>query len=335
LKLAETVQTKDCAASPQSITTDPTEPISPRETSQFTISGVFRLLQEVTLGLTRFWEIERVNQGGGRMLETLLPRLNEGSPLIQAAYWLVLRLGRCFLNEVFIFVADIEIVLSCALMAKEPIRLPLYLLAPSHSQSVTRDMALQSSQKAIMLCAEAVMFSQEYDNWWLQERYGPNRAGIWNALIHEFSFWFKKRPEGYQPIIELYPKDGIQTDNDFPSIAFTSGAALLANQLYHTGMLLLLQKKPRFSTSSSSSSNSMSRLWHVHRICGIAIQNDAAATWDPCLIASLIIAARTLTHESQQTAIVHTLENTQKLTGWNVSQHIANLESEWRLAHGW
>jgi hypothetical protein len=232
-------------------------------------------------------------------------------------------------------VADIETVLSCALMAEKPIRLSLSLPAPSHSRSMTMNSVLQSSQNAIILCAEAVIFSQGYDNRWLQERYGSNRADIWSALIHGLSFWYKQRPEESQPIIELYPKDGIQTDNDFPSIAFTSGAALLANQLYHTGMLLLLQNKPRFSNNSSSSSHSMSILWHVHRICGIAIQNDAAATWDPCLVASLIIAARTLTHESQQTAIVHTLETTQRLTGWNVSHHIENLESGWRLAHGW
>jgi hypothetical protein len=219
-------------------------------------------------------------------------------------------------------------------MAAEPVRLRLPLLAPSHSKYVTEDVALQCAQKAIILCAEAVMFSQGHNDRWLQERYGSNRAEIWNALVHEFSLWFKQRPEGFQPIVELYPKDGLQTDTDFPSIVFTSGAALLGNQLYHTGMLLLLQNKPRFSTSSSSSSTSMSILWHVHRICGIAILNDSAATCDPYMIASLVIAGRTLTHESQQTAIIHTLETTQRLTGWNISQHIEGLEHEWRLADG-
>jgi hypothetical protein len=220
-------------------------------------------------------------------------------------------------------------------MSTTPIRLPLPLLAHSLPQSAAMSEINQPAQNAIGLCVEAVMFSQGDNDRSLQQRYGLNRADTWKALIHSFGVWFKQRPEGFQPIIELYPKDGIQTDNDFPIIAFTSGAALLANQLYHTGMLLLLQNKPRFGNDSSSSSNSMSILWHVHRICGIAIQNDGSATWDPCLIASLIIAARTLTHRSQQTAIVHTLETAQRLTGWNVSQHIEDLTRDWRLADGW
>jgi hypothetical protein len=93
LKLAETVQTKERPPSPQCEVTNPMESIPLREGSQFTISSVFHILQEVTLDLTRFWETERINQDGGRMLETLLPRLENGCPLNQAAYWLILRLG--------------------------------------------------------------------------------------------------------------------------------------------------------------------------------------------------------------------------------------------------
>jgi hypothetical protein len=182
------------------------------------------------------------------------------------------------------------------------------------------------AERAIALCLDAAMFSQEDNCQWLQQQYGLNRAEIWKVLIHAFGIWFKQRPEGLQPIIELYAKDGVHTHNDFPVIAFTSGAALLANQLYHTGM---------FGNSHSSNSNSMSILWHVHRICGIAIQNDGPTTWDPSLIASLIIAARTLTHRSQQMAIVSTLETAQRLTGWNVTAHIEDLKSEWRSADGW
>jgi hypothetical protein len=191
------------------------------------------------------------------------------------------------------------------------------------------------AERAIALCLDAAMFSQEDNCQWLQQQYGLNRAEIWKVLIHAFGIWFKQRPEGLQPIIELYAKDGVHTHNDFPVIAFTNGAALLANQLYHTGMLLLLQNRPRFGNSHSSNSNSMSILWHVHRICGITIQNDGPTTWDPSLIASLIIAARTLTHRSQQMAIVSTLETAQRLTGWNVTAHIEDLKSEWRSADGW
>jgi hypothetical protein len=133
----------------------------------------------------------------------------------------------------------------------------------------------------------------------------------------------------------LYSKDGIQSEHDFPIIAFTSGAALLANALYHLGMLLLLQNKPRIHGRTGSNSSAMSTLWHSHRICGIAIQNDQPTTWDPTLVASLIVAARTLTHRDQQAIIVQTLQNAQRLTKWNITRSIEGLTSEWRLADGW
>jgi hypothetical protein len=217
-------------------------------------------------------------------------------------------------------------------MSKTIVQLPLYRVAQP-IPGTKREFS-QSAQKAISLCIDAAMFSQEDDHW-LHGVYDMSRTEVWKMLIQDFSIWFKQRPEGFQPIIELYAKDGVQTEDDFPVIAFTSGAALLSNQLYHTGMLLLLQHKPRFGITHSSSSNSMSILWHVHRICGIAIQNDGPATWDPCLIASLIIAARTLTHRGQQTAIISTLETAQRLTGWNISAHIEDLKSECRLADEW
>lgn len=179
------------------------------------------------------------------------------------------------------------------------------------------------------------MFSQGDEDRWLQQRYGLNRVEVWKTLLQGFAHWYKHRPQEFQPIIELYPKDGVQSDNDFPMVVFTGGAAILANQLYHTGMLLLLQNKPRFADRPSSSSSVMSTLWHAHRICGIAIQNDGSESWDPCLVASLIVAARTVTHSSQHAAIVYTFETVQRLTGWNVSQYAEELRREWQLADGW
>jgi hypothetical protein len=216
-----------------------------------------------------------------------------------------------------------------------PIQLSLPEVVHNYPGTTTNSETSLVAQKALMLCVKAAMFSQGGGNHDFLQHYGMNRSDTWKMLIHKCGTWFKYRPEEFQPIIELYAKDGIQTDSDFPIIVFTSGAALLANQLYHTGMMLLLQHKPRFGNSHNSSSSFMSILWHVHRICGIATQNDGAATWDPCLVASLIVAARTLTHRSQQTAVVNTLETAQRLTGWNVSDHIEKLNSEWRLADGW
>jgi hypothetical protein len=213
-------------------------------------------------------------------------------------------------------------------------RIPLPTLAPNRLSLRDNRATDQCTQNVIALCVDAVMFSHGDDDRWLQQRYKLNRTDTWKALLHGLGVWFRHRSEEFHPVIELYPKDGIQSDNDFPTIVFTNGAALLANQLYHCGMLLLLQNMPRFAGELSRGSSSMSLLWHVHRICGIAIHNDGPDTWDPCLVASLLVAARTVTHRSQQSAIVHTLETAQRITGWKVLRHIEDLTDGWKIADG-
>ncbi|KAF2711836.1 hypothetical protein K504DRAFT_365125, partial [Pleomassaria siparia CBS 279.74] len=118
----------------------------------------------------------------------------------------------------------------------------------------------------------------------------------------------------------------------FPTLVFAGGAAIFANQLCHTGMLLLLQNKPKFVGEINSNSPFMSTLWHSHRGCGIAINNDRRECWDPSLLASLLVAARMATHQSQHITILSTLERVQALTGWNISPQLNDLRAEWQLA---
>jgi len=59
----------------------------------FELSQVFRLLQDVLRDLASFWQVEEIEQSGTRILESLLPRLNDGIPLVRSAFWLVVRLG--------------------------------------------------------------------------------------------------------------------------------------------------------------------------------------------------------------------------------------------------
>ena len=214
-------------------------------------------------------------------------------------------------------------------------RIPLPFIAEKLFRSESSDGIERCAQNAMALCVDAVMFSQGDEDQWLQERYGLNRVEVWKTLIHGFVHWYKYRPQEFQPVIELYSKDGMQSEDDFPMVVFSGGAAILANQLYHTGMMLLLQNKPRFADLPSSTSTAMSSVWHAHRICGIAMQNDGPSSWDPCLVASLLVAARTVTHGSQHAAIIYTLETVQRLTGWNVSHFMNELRSHWRLADGW
>ncbi|KAH4035463.1 hypothetical protein HBI80_039390 [Parastagonospora nodorum] len=317
LSLARATRAEDRAAPVHMSYVDHAD-FGPRDYLRLAVSDVFSLLKHAMIDLEDFWDAEAEKQNGLKMLEALLPKIDELPSLAEHVYWLMVRLE-----------------LSCVLMNATCIRLPLPFLAQGRLNLENGGSMTQRTQDGIALCVDAVMFSQGDDDRWLQKRYGLNRVDTWKALVQGFSAWFLKRPDELLPIIELYPKDGIQADNDFPIIAFTSGGALLANQLYHCGMLLLLRNKPRFVGELNRSSPSMSTLWHVHRICGIAIHNDSPATWDPCLVASLLVAAQIVTHRSQQTAIINALDKAQRLTGWNVSRHIEDLRNEWRLADGW
>lgn len=122
----------------------------------------------------------------------------------------------------------------------------------------------------------------------------------------------------------------------FPVVLFTNGAAVFANQLYHTAMLLLLQNKPRTlqaatAAGKKSSSSSMSPLWHAQRVCGIALNNDRRDSWDLCLVASLYLAAQRMTYEPQQKAILECFDRIKSMTGWHVDGFSTKVREDWGL----
>lgn len=297
-----------------------------------TVVGVIDVLAYAVPSLAAFWREGVANQTN--LFEESLIELSS-SDLSTCAYWLLVRLGKCshLTFEKTQLTPDL-LELSRALMAGDN-RIPLPPLTEQGGQLGSNNPMAQCAYDAIALCVDACMFAQGDDDRWLQQRYGLNRVEVWRTLVQKFAHWYMRRSHEFQPIIDLYPKDGVLTDDDYPTIVFTSGSALLANQLYHTGMLLLLQHKPRFADKPSQNSPSMSTLWHAHRVCGIAIQDDRSGWWDPCLVASLIVAGRTATHASQHDAIVSTLEFVQRLTGWSIDACIEQLKGEWRLADSW
>lgn len=184
----------------------------------------------------------------------------------------------------------------------------------------------------VALCMDAVLFCQPDMTLESDSRYGRNRIKTWETLVRAFDDWYRDRPIEFQAVLELYPRDGQRSDDEFPTLLFASGYAILANQLYHTGMLTLLQNRPRFLGRTGRKSSSMAVPWHMHRICGIAINNDRRECWDPSLLASFLAAARLATHPSQHKSILNSLTGVQKLTGWNISQDLEILRREWRLA---
>ncbi|KAJ4299910.1 hypothetical protein N0V90_005157 [Kalmusia sp. IMI 367209] len=287
---------------------------------------VLRTVGAVVTNLSDFWMKEDSAWCGQHVLETLLSEVNRslknnGGSLAPAVYWLMARLQ-----------------LSVALMNPSPVRIPLptvSITAWEYISATDSERVFRYAHDAVALCIDATVFNQGDEDKWLQQQYGLNRVELWKTLVSGFSRWYKHRPQDFQPVIELYPRDGAISEDGFPTIVFSSGATLMANQLYHTGMLLLLQNKPRFIDRHDSQSPSMSMLWHAHRVCGISLSNDRWDCWDPSLLASLLVAAKTVTHQSQHRAILGTLESVQQLTGWNISHHVEQLALEWQQAEGW
>ncbi|KAF2013997.1 hypothetical protein BU24DRAFT_452773 [Aaosphaeria arxii CBS 175.79] len=295
-----------------------------RECEQGTLTCALAKMLGITrhaiADLDKFWMREEHSLNGQGIEEMLLPHL-ETSPLASSVYWLLARLQ-----------------LSIALAGTSTgATLPTFAPTTSLSRNYAgnEDLVLQVSRDAIAVCLEACVFCNEDDDKRIERRYGRNRVEAWTNLVQSLEQSYNNRPREFRPIVELYPRDGRHSDDEFPTIVFTNGAAILANQLYHTGMLLLLQNKPRFSTQRSSSSPFMSILWHARRVCGIATNNDRRECWDPCLLASFLAAARTATHRSQHTAIVTAIGGMDRLTSWKIPRHLNALQEEWRLAEGW
>lgn len=166
------------------------------------------------------------------------------------------------------------------------------------------------------------------------ENPSPQRPPLhaWMHLVEGLEQWYRERPQGFQPMLELETDDQEPgRGQGFPVVLFANGAGVFANQLYHTAMLLLLHSRPRTAPMADFNYATMSSLWHARRICSIALNNERRECWDPCLVASFLMAARRMTHESQQQEIVRGFERIRKVTGWDASGLLQDLRAEWEV----
>lgn len=108
--------------------------------------------------------------------------------------------------------------------------------------------------------------------------------------------------------------------------------ALVANAVYHTISLLLLTHKPRLLKSLPGPRSVTSYIWHAQSIAGIAASNDSPEQWDPVLVASLLVIAKEMTHESQQTVILQCLAKITATTGIKLDREREALQAAWNLA---
>lgn len=189
------------------------------------------------------------------------------------------------------------------------------------------EMVFFYAYRPLWLCARAIQFVHN-------EEVCPDRPPlhIWVQLIEELQQWYRERPREFQPMLELEMDDQLAgPERSFPVILFANGAGLFGNQLYHTAMFLLLHNRPRTARIADFHSVAMSPLWHAQRICSIALHNDRRECWDPCLLASFLLAARRMTHESQQHEVVRGFDRIRTVTGWNTNNCLHSLRGEWCL----
>lgn len=158
----------------------------------------------------------------------------------------------------------------------------------------------------------------------------------WTFLWTDCQKWYNERPVDAQQIVDVRGGEADQIDPDhsssFPILIFTTPMALVANAVYHITSLLLLTHKPRLLKSLPGPRCFTSHIWHAQSIAGIAASNDSPEQWDPVLVASLLLIARDMTHESQQTVLLERLRRITATTGIKLEQEMEALQSIWRIA---
>ncbi|KAG5784612.1 hypothetical protein H9Q73_001755 [Fusarium xylarioides] len=180
-------------------------------------------------------------------------------------------------------------------------------------------------REPVLLCAEVLNYCFGGDIQTDPDMIRLPAAHTWKAFSEALHKWYSNRPTDFKPMLET--EDGEQL---FPLVLFTNGSAILANQLYHTSMLLLLQNRPRTLPKEHGRNVYLSPLWHAQRICGISLNNDTRTNWDFSLLASFYFAAKRMTYEPQQHAILRGIDRIGSLTGWNVNSLSAQLMHEWQ-----
>lgn len=214
-------------------------------------------------------------------------------------------------------------------MINEGVVLPELLLHTAASPSGrgwSRDL-LGYDREPIILCAKTLQYC--FGSPAPPALGSQSKVDTWKEILHSLNLWYSNRPQDFKPMFEL--KSRSSQDQLFPLILFTNPAAIMANQLYHTAMLLLLQHKPKTvgAASGLGRSASMSPLWHAQKICGISINNDDINSWDFSLVASFYLAAKGMTYVPQQEVITRRVEKIATMTGWNLSSLLPRLRQIW------
>ncbi|KIW04687.1 uncharacterized protein PV09_04421 [Verruconis gallopava] len=230
--------------------------------------------------------------------------------------------------ETSLYFLSLRLELSVCLMRSEAPRLPLIPLSTINHLPQKSDTVLPYAYQGLLMCAEVLSLC-----WGRAEESATMTrlplATRWYLLFEKLEGWYNLRPGELLPLVELDPGQVPgSVDRHFPTISFSTAAGVFANQMHHTAMFLLLLHKPRNLRLQSTPWHT-SPLWHSERVCGIALNNNRRESWDPCLLSSLLLVARRMTHESQQRALSEGFARIQNLTGFQISETVEALRSTW------
>lgn len=185
--------------------------------------------------------------------------------------------------------------------------------------------SLKFDREPLLLCGQVLNYCFGHDSISAPEiQLGLGTTHRWKILSESLMLWYNSRSRDFKPMLELEENEQL-----FPLILFSSGTATLANQMFHTAMLLLLQNQPRTLLNEHGRSVTMSPLWHAQRICGISLNNDSRNSWDFSMVGSLFVGARRMTYEPQQRAVLAGIERIARITGWDLGSLTAQLVQEW------
>ncbi|KAL3262840.1 hypothetical protein ABHI18_002348 [Aspergillus niger] len=299
-----------------------TNPLWSNSSATFTVENALTTVLEETRWLVadiaQTWK--NVQNFKTRKFESLAHQALD-SGIASSIYWMFFRLD-----------------LSAALANDRPIQiqLPMFpvpsLLILSSIEEV-RQRTRAYAHVLLWLCGKALrVYHQQASS--DQIAAPQQQLDSWLDVFDAIEQWYHLRPHEFQPMVDLGIDDQLpRAESGFPLLLFANGTGAFSNQLYHTAMLLLLQCKPRTALLGLQSIT-LSPLWHSQRICGIALNNDRRESWDPCLIASFLVAARRMTHESQQQEILEGFERVRDITGWDLGDYMTQLREDWSFLDG-
>ena len=159
----------------------------------------------------------------------------------------------------------------------------------------------------------------------LQRDQTSKELNQWKALHDLLEDFYNCRPEAMQPLMS-YPSILDDENNLFPMVLFGTGAAVMANLLYHTASILLLQHKP---TDIELPKNHKSIVWHARQILGTVAECQQGSV-TPFAYQPLVIAGKAVVDSVEQEKILEMIRSLEQTSGWRSSWCVEELQATWR-----